>query len=87
MLTDITDVTPLTGCHWEELSNHNQDEVLFDSYIPITKREFLDFARNDTSFFVSSDNETIVTCIAQGNSFVIVPLEPKYVKEVLQLHS
>lgn len=86
MLIDISEISPLTGCHWKDLSNHNQDDVLLNSYIPISKRDFLSLTKNDTSFFVTPDKKTIVTCTIHDNLFVISPLKPKYVNEILQLH-
>lgn len=86
MLCDLRDVEPLSG-QWIDLSSNCFSDVLLDCYIPISKTELNQLRQNKSSFFVSPDNETVITYSTQGRSFVVIPLKEKYANEILNLQS
>ncbi|MCW8930652.1 MAG: hypothetical protein OQL19_10485 [Gammaproteobacteria bacterium] len=83
MSINFKSVEPLSG-KFENLSSQDFTEVFMDCYTPISQSQFTLLAANDCEFFKDSRTDTIFTYGTQDASFILMPLEDKYAREILK---
>jgi hypothetical protein len=81
---------PISG-NLENLSSQEFTRIFMDCYTPITQSQFTLLAANNSAFFkdtrTNCQTNTVFTYGTQDASFVLMPLEEKYAKELLGYQS
>ena len=74
---------PISG-NLDNLSSQDFTRIFIDCYTPITQSQFTLLAANNAEFFKDTRTNTVFTYGTQDASFVLMPLEEKYAKELLE---
>ena len=83
MTFNLKSIEPISG-KFQQLSSQDFTEVFMDCYTPITQSQFTLLAANDSEFFKDTRTNTIFTYGTHDASFVLMPLEDRYAREIME---